>query len=216
MSRVVIAAADARSAEAVRILLRFPPRLEVLGYISTSGPIQSTLAGVRADLVVVDDSADHDRVLAAVRDIRIGAAPSAKVVVLARNVDPGWMSELVRTGADAVVAREMSAGSLAVVLSEISHGAVVTCRPAGRQPPLRQFPQLTEREVEVLHLLSVGTPNAGIARSLFVTEQTVKFHLSNVYRKLGVANRTEAARYALVHGLLDHEDALRPTALKAA
>jgi DNA-binding NarL/FixJ family response regulator len=216
MSRVVIAAADVRCAEAIRVLLRFPPRLEVLGYITTSGPIRSTLAGVHADLVVVDDTAARDCLLAAVRDIRIGATPAAKVVVLARDMDRDWMSELVRGGADAVVARDMSAGSLAVVLSEISHGAVFTCAPVGRQQLPRQATPLTDRELEVLRLLSVGTPNAGIARSLVVTEQTVKFHLSNVYRKLGVANRTEAARYALVHGLLDQQDALEPTALQAA
>jgi DNA-binding NarL/FixJ family response regulator len=216
MSRVVIAAEDARSADAIRVLLRFPPRLEVLGYVSTTGPLRASLAGVHADLVVVDDTSDRPAVLAAVRDVRIGATPTAKVIVLARDMHAGWMSELVRAGADAVVARDMTAGSLAVVLSEISQGAVFSSLPAGRPAVRSHACPLTERELEVLRLLSVGTPNAGIARSLVVTEQTVKFHLSNVYRKLGVANRTEAARYALVHGLLEHEDALEPAALQAA
>jgi DNA-binding NarL/FixJ family response regulator len=53
---------------------------------------------------------------------------------------------------------------------------------------------LTAREVEVLKKLAEGQSNADIAKSLWVTEETVKFHLSNVYRKLGVANRTQAAR----------------------
>jgi DNA-binding NarL/FixJ family response regulator len=61
---------------------------------------------------------------------------------------------------------------------------------------------LTEREREILELVAEGRPNAQIARTLWVTEQTVKFHLSNVYRKLGVANRTEASRLALRHGLI--------------
>jgi len=53
---------------------------------------------------------------------------------------------------------------------------------------------LTAREVEILKKVAEGQSNADIAESLWVTEQTVKFHLSNVYRKLGVANRTQAAR----------------------
>ena len=51
--------------------------------------------------------------------------------------------------------------------------------------------------------LARGLSNRAMSQELWVTEQTVKFHLSNIYRKLGVSNRTEASRYALVNGLLD-------------
>ena len=61
---------------------------------------------------------------------------------------------------------------------------------------------LTEREKEILGLAAEGFTNQRIARELWVTEQTVKFHLSNTYRKLGVANRTEATRYAYMHDLV--------------
>ena len=61
---------------------------------------------------------------------------------------------------------------------------------------------LTDRELEILKLVSEGHTNGRIARELWVTEQTVKFHLSNTYRKLGVANRTEASRYAHMNDLL--------------
>jgi DNA-binding NarL/FixJ family response regulator len=61
---------------------------------------------------------------------------------------------------------------------------------------------LTGREREILRLVAEGHSNAKLAKMLWVTEQTVKFHLSNVYRKLDVANRTEAARWAQLQGLL--------------
>jgi DNA-binding NarL/FixJ family response regulator len=61
---------------------------------------------------------------------------------------------------------------------------------------------LTRRETEILRLVSEGHSNAKLAQMLWVTEQTVKFHLSNIYRKLSVANRTEASRWAQIHGLL--------------
>ncbi|MEA2138219.1 MAG: hypothetical protein QOG56_1369, partial [Solirubrobacteraceae bacterium] len=57
-------------------------------------------------------------------------------------------------------------------------------------------------ELEILRLVASGLSNARIAAQLWVTEQTVKFHLSNTYRKLGVANRTEASRYAHMHAIV--------------
>ena len=65
---------------------------------------------------------------------------------------------------------------------------------------------LTRREVEVLQLVSSGMTNRAVARALWVTSETVKFHLSNVYRKLGVGNRVEATEWAHENGV----DALGP------
>jgi DNA-binding NarL/FixJ family response regulator len=66
-----------------------------------------------------------------------------------------------------------------------------------------------------------GATNSRLARQLFVTEQTVKFHLSNIYRKLGVANRTQASRFAYAHGLVPPAvapdgDAIEDVVMKAA
>ena len=62
---------------------------------------------------------------------------------------------------------------------------------------------LTARELQILRLVASGVSNSGAAAQLCVTEQTVKFHLSNVYRKLGVANRTQASHLAHRHGLFE-------------
>jgi DNA-binding CsgD family transcriptional regulator len=70
--------------------------------------------------------------------------------------------------------------------------------PAGGQMPLG----VTPREAEILRLVAEGHSNADVARMLWIAEQTVKFHLSNIYRKLNVSNRTEASRWAQLHGLL--------------
>ena len=65
---------------------------------------------------------------------------------------------------------------------------------------------LTRREREILALVAEGHSKPGLARMLWVTEQTVKFHLSNIYRKLDVANRTEASRWAHRHGLVGRRE----------
>jgi DNA-binding NarL/FixJ family response regulator len=62
---------------------------------------------------------------------------------------------------------------------------------------------LTDRETTILKALARGLSNEAIGKELWVAQQTVKFHLTNIYRKLDVKNRTEAARYAYEHGLID-------------
>jgi DNA-binding CsgD family transcriptional regulator len=77
-------------------------------------------------------------------------------------------------------------------------------RPASPAPPVEppELELLTRREREILRLVAEGRSNDEVARLLWVSRQTVKFHLSSVYRKLGVANRTGAGRWAYAHGLL--------------
>jgi DNA-binding CsgD family transcriptional regulator len=77
-------------------------------------------------------------------------------------------------------------------------------RTARRRYRLRRGPGgLTRREVEVLRLVASGESNRAVARLLWVTDETVKFHLSNVYRRLSVRNRAEASEWARAQGLLD-------------
>jgi DNA-binding NarL/FixJ family response regulator len=66
----------------------------------------------------------------------------------------------------------------------------------------RKATTLTPREFEILGLVAAGSQNAEVASALWVTEQTVKFHLSNIYKKLGVSNRTEASRWAHQSGII--------------
>ena len=84
---------------------------------------------------------------------------------------------------------------------------LVCVAPGSRVPGVRQRRTgpggLTRREVEVLQLVSSGMTNRAVARALWVTSETVKFHLTNVYRKLGVSNRVEASRWAHENGVTD-------------
>ena len=73
---------------------------------------------------------------------------------------------------------------------------------------------LTEREMAVLKAVAAGLSNQAVGKHLWVTEHTVKFHLTNIYRKLDVTNRTEAARWAQKHGLV--EDLVADGALASA
>jgi DNA-binding NarL/FixJ family response regulator len=73
---------------------------------------------------------------------------------------------------------------------------------------------LTRRELEVLRLVSRGWTNRTVARTLWVTDETVKFHLSNIYRKLGVSNRAEASRWAAERGIAERAIEMTPLDLR--
>jgi DNA-binding NarL/FixJ family response regulator len=105
-------------------------------------------------------------------------------------------------GAEAVISKAVHPVSLATLLREISRETVVHLPRRTASKTARDDCPLTDRELEILRLVAQGYTNGRIARELWVTEQTVKFHLSNTYRKLGVANRTEASRYAHLNDLM--------------
>src|SRR5215218_9711125 len=133
--------------------------------------------------------------------------PDAKCVLLTTRMDDEWLGEAFEAGASAVISKSVHPVALGTLLREIAQGNVVH----RYQPPAPAVAEeecpLTTRELEILTLVAEGQTNGHIARQLWVTEQTVKFHLSNTYRKLGVANRTEASRYAYTHDLVGRQPA---------
>lgn len=99
----------------------------------------------------------------------------------------------------ASMARQVAGGSVLMGGNRLE-GALAGADQAGT--PSKAEPGLTDRELEVLQLVAQGRPNSDIARELFITIKTGKFHLSRVFSKLGVRNRTEAATFALSYGLV--------------
>jgi DNA-binding NarL/FixJ family response regulator len=140
------------------------------------------------------------------------ARPGLKIVVLGDSRETGTIDAAFAAGAVAYVFKSAHPDDLAsairqafdmsIFLSPPQRGLSAPSALRAAEPANDNTPGLTKREVEILQLVSEGHSNGELARMLWVTEQTVKFHLSNIYRKLSVANRTEASRWAQVHGLL--------------
>ena len=159
------------------------------------------LARLRPDVVLVDDMHHTGHAVARLREIR-EQRPAAMALLLSLPMDDERLEEAFEAGADAVLSKAMHPVALGTLLRELVRGNV-----AQRPRPVREVVTagdcpLTARELEVLRLVADGHTNGQIARRLWVTEQTVKFHLSNTYRKLGVSNRTEASRYAHLNDLV--------------
>jgi NarL family two-component system response regulator LiaR len=135
-----------------------------------------------------------------------------RAIVLSRNHETRYVDAALAAGASAYIVKTAHPDDVAsAVRQAFDHsvylpGMSESTRMREAPPRARELPGgLTRRELEILKLVAEGHSNAALARMLWVTEQTVKFHLSNVYRKLEVANRTEASRWAQMNGLLGDE-----------
>jgi len=135
-------------------------------------------------------------------------APALRAIVLSLYDDTKHIDAALGAGAVAYVIKTAHPEDLrSAVRQAFAHSVYL---PSSRQqtaavehgPATEDLPDLTRRELEILQLVAEGHSNTQLAKMLWVTEQTVKFHLSNVYRKLDVANRTEASRWAQLNGLL--------------
>ncbi len=133
--------------------------------------------------------------------------PHLRGVVLSMYSDPEHMDAAVAAGAFAYVMKSAHPDHLSSVIKQALEDSIEVGdsfdAPARLTVGVSEVPDLTRREREILQLLAEGHSNAQLAKMLWVTDQTVKFHLSNIYRKLNVSNRTEAARWAQVRGLLE-------------
>jgi DNA-binding NarL/FixJ family response regulator len=134
--------------------------------------------------------------------------PAMRAVVLSAHTETEYIDRALDAGAVAYVVKSAHPDDLASAIRQAFQHSVYFAgsrpAPATAWPPAEssEVAELTRREREILQLVAEGHSNATLAKMLWVTEQTVKFHLSNVYRKLDVANRTEAARWAQLNGLL--------------
>jgi DNA-binding NarL/FixJ family response regulator len=208
MQRLVVVADNSLIVEAIAIGLRHSGEFKLLGHVDGRTVSWPTIVDAAPDVVLVDDMDRSEEVLELIRRIKT-ASPGITVIVLTMGMDAGWLDAVFEAGASGAISKSTHPVALATLVRETVSGHVVhrykRLASAGVQiAPTRgnEDSALTLRELEVLRLVAAGSTNGEIARSLWVTEQTVKFHLSNVYRKLDVGNRTEASHYAHVNGLV--------------
>jgi DNA-binding NarL/FixJ family response regulator len=149
----------------------------------------------RPDILVAGVSGGSPAELACIRRAK-DAHPELKSVVMAEEASPESVESAFAAGASIYCVKTAERDDLASAIRHQPHTAPMA------QESKEPAADLTRRELEILKLVAEGHSNSQLARMLWVTEQTVKFHLSNIYRKLNVANRTEASRWAQLNGLL--------------
>jgi DNA-binding NarL/FixJ family response regulator len=202
MKRMFIVGKDAFLVTTMRVALRYSAEVTVFGVRDGDTNVRRALQEARPDIVLLDGSAPADRTLDRLAQVA-EERPDAIVLVLATGVDAPVLEQLLEAGATVCLSRAVTAGQLELLLAEAGQGEAIQAAPAVAEPAVAARAAepcpLTNRELEILRCVAEGHTNARIGRDLWVTEQTVKFHLSNIYRKLGVTNRTEASRYMLLN-----------------
>jgi DNA-binding NarL/FixJ family response regulator len=206
------------------------PHAEQTAVIADSYPLwRDALTALleRLDLTVVGEATDADEAAAMVEEHQPDVivtdytlatcngtnllhearvtSPQSQCIVLSEKSDDGERDAAFAAGAWAYCAKLAEPDDLAAAIRQMSSPSIyfADSQPRSPQPTgtRNNAKLLTKREMEILLLTAEGHSNSELAKTLWVTEQTVKFHLSNIYRKLDVSNRTEASRWALVHGL---------------
>src|SRR5215210_3836710 len=199
--KVLIADENRLMLEGFRRALEPVEDIEIVGATHAGAHVLPLIARRRPEIVVIDlalRTADGETCLDAVRSTH----PDVKVVVLSSWTSPELIRSALSRGAHAFIAKAVNPLDIPSALRQAYDETVYHAIGAADAPEddLR-LAGLTEREITMLKALARGLSNRAISHELWVTEQTVKFHLGNLYRKLGVQNRLAAATYAHTHGV---------------
>jgi DNA-binding NarL/FixJ family response regulator len=176
-------------------LLGSTPDLKVVGEAANGAEAVSLAQEQSPDVVLMDISMPVLDGVAATREI-MAAQPDIRVVALTSFSDDRRVSEILAAGAVGYVLKDTEPDELIAAIRAAARGQVpIDSRVAGALLPARSQPAdlLSEREAQVLRLAARGLANKQIGRELGITERTVKVHLGNVFRRIGVSDRTSAA-----------------------
>ncbi len=205
--RVLLVDDHAIVREGLQTVLADEPDIAVVGEAASGTEALALAAALRPDVVLMDlvmPGMDGLEATARIRD----ACATSRVLVLTSFADDGRVREAIRAGAVGYLLKDVLKPELLQAIRATAQDEP-TLHPAAQRglmrqviaPPAAPFADLTARERDVLRLIACGRSNKEIAARLYLTEGTVKGYVSAILDKLGVADRTQAALYAVKHGL---------------
>jgi NarL family two-component system response regulator LiaR len=207
--RVLVADDHAVVREGLRALIETEPGMELVGEAADGVEAVRQACALEPDVILLDLVMPRKGGIEAIREIK-EQKPVVRILVLTSFAEDDKVFPAIKAGAQGYLLKDASPRELLRAIRDIHRGepsmhptiARKLMLELQRSPglPLTEEP-LTEREAEVLALVARGLTNQEIANRLFVSERTVRTHVSNILSKLHLANRTQAALYALREGL---------------
>jgi DNA-binding NarL/FixJ family response regulator len=196
--------------------------VELVGEAASGKEAVQMAAELKPDVILMDIYMPEGDGLQVTREIK-RIYPNINVVMLTSSEDDEHLYEAVQLGASGYLLKSLDADELFSLLNGVMHGEAAMTRSMAKRLLKRIAKRsadidkgeepLTERELVVLRLVASGASNNEIAEKLFISVNTVKTHLRNILHKLQLDNRTQAATYAVQHGLvspLDDVESISP------
>jgi DNA-binding NarL/FixJ family response regulator len=179
--------------------------IEVVGEARSGAEVLPLVQRRNPDVVLLDLRMPEMDGVECIEELKRSAS-EVKAVVLSGSDDRASIDAAVKAGASAYVLKSVSSLDVPALLRQVAAGYTVFHAPKDGEGDSTASPEpasaLTERELTILAAVAGGLTTKAISNELWVSEHTVKFHLTNIYRKLGVSNRSGAVRYAYEHGLV--------------
>jgi DNA-binding NarL/FixJ family response regulator len=209
VTRVLIVDDHTLFRRGVRSLLSTVPGIEVVGEASDGETAVALTAELAPDVVLMDLQMPGTGGLAAIRTLT-EHSPTANVLVVTMSEDDDSVFAAMRAGARGYVLKDMDADDLASAIIVVGRGEALFSRSIAARmmsffnephTSARTFPDLTDSEHKVLRLMASGANNAAIARELSLSPKTVRNYISNIFRKLQVADRSQAIVIAREAGM---------------
>ncbi len=209
--KVIICDDQAIVRDGLEMLLKLEPDIQVVGVADDGATAVEMVAKKTPDLVLMDLKMPIMNGVEATRQIR-AKYPEVKVLVLTTYDDDEWVFDAIKAGASGYLLKDTPRDEVVkAIRGTVTGKTYVDPSVAGKvlrqasshqtQPTTLITSKLTDREIEVLRLIAKGFSNADISERLFLSEGTVRNHVSAILAKLSVTDRTQAAVIAIQHGL---------------
>ncbi|QNB46929.1 response regulator [Thermanaerosceptrum fracticalcis] len=212
--RVIIVDDHPLVREGLRKVLTLDDEIEVIDEAGDGQGAINLARRLRPDVVLMDINMPGTNGIEATRVIK-REIPSTGIIALTIHEEEEYVLELVRAGVSGYVLKDIAPAKLLETIKTVAKGPSVIDpgitnklfgelnRLSKRRKEKEEWETLTDREMDVLQLMSQGCSNKEIARSLTISEKTVKNHVTNIFRKLQVEDRTQAVLFAIKHRLVD-------------
>lgn len=207
MIRVIVVASSPVVRAGLSAVVSGNPRLTVVGSASNLDVLAREVEQLQPDVVLVDLSGNPQAIWEKLLLVQEEQYP-LRIIVIVEELDNIDLEEALNSGVRGILPSSSTESEIAAAVEAIAFGLVVLHSDAVELLPVREkvavnpVQTLTPREIEVLGMLGSALSNKAIAKRLYISEHTVKFHLSSIFQKLGVSTRTEAVTVGVRLGLI--------------